>query len=317
MSNKNFNTNNNNSKLAELHARRNAFTKNVYSENWDIDASLQNSIKYSDNDTLFNYYLNGRDDTSSEDQKRISNFARAEIIERYIPLVNKVAKKTIKNVNDDIIACGIEGLRNALVKYNPNNGKLESFAWNFIKGSILDYQAANKLPYNISKHQYQKFSDIDKVKEQFIYENNHNPSNWDLENSSDNVSKNTFSEHYYTAQWMSLDKTFDTDDYDSASFHEVIAYDNYENEFNNTFRKQFNSAISNFMKLNAIEQKVIALNIGFKEITWSDDSGIEKFIKTHYGNCERTSVRLIAKSLNKSVSEINKIKKSALEKLAS
>ena len=69
---------------------------------------------------------------------------RNRLVLTYVPLVKHVAYKKLRELPatceaEDLIACGIEGLINALDQYDPDRGAgLEPYLWTRIHGSVLD-----------------------------------------------------------------------------------------------------------------------------------------------------------------------------------
>ena len=64
--------------------------------------------------------------------------ARREMIERYLPLVERVARRFPRHLREDAVQDGVFGLARALDGYEVGRGEFETYAWWWIAGAMRD-----------------------------------------------------------------------------------------------------------------------------------------------------------------------------------
>lgn len=109
--------------------------------------------------------------------------ARAKLIEHYGPLVRIIAKKVRstlpRHINeDDLYACGIFGLIEAIDRFEPDkNVKFENFAYFRIRGAMIDeLRSLDWVPRSVRF----RSKSLTRAREQFVAENHREPTDEEL-----------------------------------------------------------------------------------------------------------------------------------------
>ena len=196
-------------------------------------------------------------------------WARNQLIEKNIPLIQKIAQKSIQSTslsNSDLVQEGIFGLVVAIEKFNPSLGfKFATYATWWIKQAMFKAISEQTYAYNIPVYIQETLSRYKKLKQQMEQKENKEVAKKEVAEKMNLTEEkiDTFLNVYTRA--LSIESGVSLTDNKELTLNEIIEDEkqNVEREvIDNELKKDIKKALEN---LKEKEKNVIVLRFGLED----------------------------------------------------